>query len=84
MVVVPFKRPRVAPGRRETIWRGPAARFIPNGEENMSDHGRMQVEHSLEQMWTLSEDRRSIRLQLPPLPIVGIPKPLDVFTSGPA
>jgi hypothetical protein len=45
----------------------------------MSDHGRMQVEHSREQMWTLSEDRLSVRLQLPPLPIAGIPKSLDVF-----
>jgi hypothetical protein len=29
-------------------------------------------------MWTLSTDRKLVRLAVPPLPIVGFPKPLNV------
>ena len=32
----------------------------------------------MEQMWTLLPDRKTVRLQLPGLPIAGIPEPLDV------
>ena len=30
-------------------------------------------------MWTLSTDRKLVRLAVPPLRIVGFPKPLDVY-----
>jgi hypothetical protein len=30
-------------------------------------------------MWTLSEDRELVRLAVPPLRIVGFPKPLNVY-----
>ena len=30
-------------------------------------------------MWTLSADRKLVRLAVPPLQIVGFPKPLDVY-----
>ena len=30
-------------------------------------------------MWTLSEDRKLVRLAVPPLRIVGFPKPLNVY-----
>ena len=30
-------------------------------------------------MWTLSTDRKLVRLAVPPLPIVGFPKPLNVY-----
>lgn len=32
-----------------------------------------------ERMWTLSHDRQTVRLQLPPLPVDGVPEPLKVF-----
>ncbi|WP_428667585.1 hypothetical protein [Reyranella sp.] len=31
-----------------------------------------------ERMWTLSDDRETVRLQLPSLPIAGIPEPLRI------
>ena len=34
---------------------------------------------SYKQMWTLSDDRRTVRLQLPPLPVDDVSIPLDVF-----
>jgi hypothetical protein len=30
-------------------------------------------------MWTLNADRKTVRLAVPPLRIVGFPKPLDIF-----
>jgi hypothetical protein len=30
-------------------------------------------------MWTLSADRKLVRLAVPPLPIVGFPQPLNVY-----
>ena len=32
-----------------------------------------------ETMWTLSADRKTVRLAVPPLQIVGFPKPLNVY-----
>jgi hypothetical protein len=32
-------------------------------------------------MWTLSADCKTVRLAVPPLRIVGFPKPLDVYTD---
>lgn len=34
---------------------------------------------SQEELWVLSADRRSLCMQLPPLPIDGLPKPLRLF-----
>jgi hypothetical protein len=31
-----------------------------------------------QQMWRLSPDRRSVRLQLPPLKLAGMKKPVDI------
>ena len=41
----------------------------------MSD---MEADLPAEQMWTLSDDLETLRLQLPPLPIDGMPEPLRV------
>jgi len=38
----------------------------------------MPVEIDTATMWTLSPDRRSIRLTLPPLPVASAPSPLKV------
>ena len=35
----------------------------------------MPIEAPQEQLWTPSEDRRFVRLSLPPLPIEGLPEP---------
>ena len=45
----------------------------------------MRIEHEQEQMWTLSADRRSVRMTLPPLPVAGMPEPISVkikFDAG--
>jgi hypothetical protein len=41
----------------------------------MSD---MLADMATERMWTLSDDLETVRLQLPPLPIDGMPEPLRV------
>jgi hypothetical protein len=41
----------------------------------MSD---MEADMPAERMWTLSDDLETVRLQLPPLPIDGMPEPLRV------
>jgi hypothetical protein len=38
----------------------------------------MPVEMPTKEMWTLSEDRKSVRLAVPSLPIAGLPQPLRV------
>ena len=45
------------------------------GEVAMSD---MLTEMAPERMWTMSDDLETVRLQLPPLPIDGMPEPLRV------
>jgi len=45
------------------------------GKELMSD---MEADMPAERMWTLSADLETVRLQLPPLPIDGMPEPLRV------
>ena len=45
------------------------------GEVAMSD---MLTEMAPELMWTISDDRESVRLQLPPLQIEGMPEPLRI------
>jgi hypothetical protein len=45
----------------------------------------MPIDHDQAQMWRLSADRRSVRMELPGLPVDGIPKPLKVtidFDAG--
>ena len=45
----------------------------------------MPIEHEQEQMWTLSADRRSVRMTLPPLLVDGMPEPISVkinFDAG--
>jgi hypothetical protein len=37
------------------------------------------VESKCATMWTLSADRRSVRLALPPLRLAGMPEPLMVY-----
>jgi hypothetical protein len=37
------------------------------------------VESNCATMWTLSADRRSVRLALPPLRLAGMPEPLTVY-----
>jgi hypothetical protein len=39
----------------------------------------MPLKTSQTTMWTMSEDRKTVRLALPPLPIAGMPEPLAVF-----
>ena len=41
----------------------------------MSD---MLTDMPAERMWTLSGDRKSIRMQVPPLRLAGVPKPLSI------
>ena len=51
----------------------------------MKPSSMMPMEHDQAQMWQLSADRRSVRMQLPALPIEGLPKPLAVkidFDAG--
>jgi hypothetical protein len=35
----------------------------------------------IEQMWTLNDDRQSVKLSLPPLPLRGLPEPLRLTTD---
>jgi len=51
----------------------------------MSEHDEMPFTIAPEDAWTLSSDRTSVRFNLPPLPIVGLPEPLRVhldFDAG--
>jgi hypothetical protein len=41
-------------------------------DDAMSD---VEADMPAGKMWTLSEDRETVRLQLPPLPIAGMPEP---------
>ena len=47
--------------------------------------GMMPIELDQAQIWQLSDDRRTVRMQLPRLPVDGLPKPLTVkidFDAG--
>lgn len=51
----------------------------------MKTREMMPIEHDQAQMWQLSADRRSVRMELPGLPVEGIPEPLRVkinFDAG--
>jgi hypothetical protein len=43
--------------------------------------GRMPIEDQPAMDWVLSADRRTVRMQLPPLPIASLPEPLNVFVD---
>jgi hypothetical protein len=38
----------------------------------------MIVQVPAARMWILSSDRETVRMQLPPVPVLGVPKPLEV------
>ena len=38
----------------------------------------MAANIEIARMWTLNEDRQSVKLSLPPLPLHGLPEPLRV------
>ena len=61
--------------RRLSSWCG-AAEFLEvvDGQDDM-----MPVRANQATMWTLSADRKTVRLALPPLQIAGMPEPLDVY-----
>ncbi len=44
----------------------------------MSDDSQMPMDIEPAQAWILSDDRKSVRFRLPPLPIAGLPEPLRV------
>ena len=44
----------------------------------MSEHDQMPFTIKSEQAWTLSDDRETVRFNLPALPIDGLPEPLRV------
>ena len=44
----------------------------------MSEGGELPVTIESERTWTLSDDRRTVRFHLPPLPIEGMPEPLII------
>jgi hypothetical protein len=48
-------------------------------EDTMDKRDMMLVRASQATMWTLSDDRQTVRLAVPPLRIVGFREPLDVF-----
>ena len=51
----------------------------------MKPRNMMSMEHDQAQMWQLSADRRSVRMELPGLPIEGMPQPIKVkikFDAG--
>lgn len=43
-----------------------------------ADEGKMAANIEIAQMWTLNDDRQSVKLSLPPLPLHGLPEPLRV------
>ena len=48
-------------------------------EESLDKEQMMPIRANQATMWTLNADRKTVRLAVPPLRIVGFPKPLDVF-----
>ena len=44
----------------------------------MSNDDMMPFEADPEQMWTLTDDRQTVRLAVPPLPLEGLPEPLRI------
>jgi len=51
----------------------------------MKPQDMMPIEHDQFQMWQISSDRRSVRMELPGLPVDGLPEPLQVkidFNAG--
>ena len=51
----------------------------------MKPSDMMPIKHDQARMWQLSGDRRTVRMELPGLPVKGLPKPLRVkvdFDAG--
>jgi hypothetical protein len=44
----------------------------------MTPEDMMPVDLDVAAMWTLSEDRTTARLRLPPVPLEGLPQPLEL------
>jgi hypothetical protein len=53
-------------------------RLLADGEGPMKPEDMMPIESDQAQMWTLGEDRTTVRLALPPLPPDGMPEPVRV------
>ena len=47
----------------------------------MDNEQRMPVRGNQATMWTLSDDRNTVRFAMPPLPITGMPEPLAVYVD---
>jgi hypothetical protein len=45
----------------------------------MKNHGMMPVAANTSTMWTLNQDRKTVRFSLPPLRVGSMPEPLMVF-----
>ena len=43
-----------------------------------SDNDMMAAVVNVAEIWTLNDDRRTVKLRLPPLPLDGLPEPLRV------
>ena len=51
----------------------------------MKQSKMLSIVHEQAEMWQLSDDRRSVRMELPGLPVAGLPKPIRVkmhFDAG--
>ena len=63
----------------------PSLNLLKEKRRPMKRGDMMPIEHDQARMWQLSADRRSVRMQLPGLPIEGLPTPLTVkvdFDAG--
>jgi hypothetical protein len=47
----------------------------------MDPEDMMPVDLDLASMWTLSEDRTTVRLSLPPIALEVLPKPFELFVD---
>jgi hypothetical protein len=47
----------------------------------MKRKDRIQVELSADDLWTLSKDRKAVRMAIPPLPVAGLSEPLQVYVA---
>jgi hypothetical protein len=47
----------------------------------MDNEQTMPVRANQATMWTLSDDRNTVRFAMPPLPIAGMPEPVAVYVD---
>lgn len=64
--------------RRRSFARAQPQRSEPSARTMAGRSDVMPIDHDQAQMWQLSSDRRSVRMELPGLKIEGIPEPLRV------